>query len=637
MSALIAIFYGKEISRQTIPAEGVPVVPVTDQTDGPFMTDECRIYWAPSSIKGVAGMGLFTVAHYQIDDFLLNSPDGPSIPVIDYMNHEPNSIAHKQWIGLFDNYWWGRGVADHTLYEADVVIDYQIMFGALPNHHCVLDSLDFEWPSPAYDDEIVLRGGPGTGAVSYHTGRAFKTSKNLVAGDELFLNYGHCDHDPQDPEWAKHIAQNDDFEKATTDTLKMWKLLRGAPPSQYDEMISNFTASRPKASFGGSLLPSSFTQLESLMKGGKKNLLRNIAKEFTTVPRSVDWIKEKGFCVEALVSGRSQIPHAGQGAFAQWKIRRNEVIVPVPLLHISDKEALKIRNTEGDTIGHQLLSNYCFGHHESSLLLCPASNAILLNHCSSKHCSSGPNAILRWASWDNETQNWLSLTYEELKERPGRGLTLEVVALRDIEQGEEVLIDYGKDWEDAWIKHTQEWKNDPGATAESVTQLNRADRPVPPELLSNDLRSENAHPTILTGCRYWITEDDENEDYDRENFSWKTMPDEEILEEFSDDGSDFTGAYESHMDGEYWPCTVISVSEPNQKRYSVRIHKHPHFDEDILWDTNDLPRILTNYPRASIRYFNRPYTSDLHVNSTFRRSPGLPEGVFPDSWKNLKS
>jgi hypothetical protein len=75
----------------------------------------------------------------------------------------------------------------------------------------------------------------------------------------------------------------------------------------------------------------------------------------------------------------------------------------------------------------QLLLNYCFGHDESSLLLCPITNAILINHCSdrTKECGEdGPNAEYRWdTEWDRDTKRWLEMTLHEIAE-------VRVIALR---------------------------------------------------------------------------------------------------------------------------------------------------------------------------------------------------------------
>jgi hypothetical protein len=136
------------------------------------------IYMAPSSVKGIDGMGIFTTDAMNSGDELLSEYDGPSIPVLDARRSDRDSEAlaeqRKRWIELFDGYWWGRGVPDHTNYEAKVVMDLQITFGALPNHHCALNSIAYTFQPPNYDDEMVdPHTSPGVGAFSYHNGRTF--------------------------------------------------------------------------------------------------------------------------------------------------------------------------------------------------------------------------------------------------------------------------------------------------------------------------------------------------------------------------------------------------------------------------------------------------------------------------------
>ena len=86
-----------------------------------------------------------------------------------------------------DNYWWGRGVPDHVSYEAGTdTVDFQIAFGALPNHHCVLDTLNPTYPVPPYQDNLVNRyKDPGAGAFSYSMGREFSVLHPLKAGSEV--------------------------------------------------------------------------------------------------------------------------------------------------------------------------------------------------------------------------------------------------------------------------------------------------------------------------------------------------------------------------------------------------------------------------------------------------------------------
>ena len=46
---------------------------------------------------------------------------------------------------------------------------------------------------------------------------------------------------------------------------------------------------------------------------------------------------------------------------------------------------------------------------------------------------------------------------KEMKEIKKTGLMFDIVATKDIKRGEEVLLYYGKDWEDSWAEHIEEW------------------------------------------------------------------------------------------------------------------------------------------------------------------------------------
>lgn len=172
---------------------------------------------------------------------------------------------------------------------------------------------------------------------------------------------------------------------------------------------------------------------------------RVLAKYIGTNIRSVDWIKENGLCLENIIPKPSTILYAGRGAFAQYMIRKDHVIVPVPMLQIVNKKVLGLYDNDDVQYSKQLLENYCFGHSNSTLLLCPNTNAILINHCSNRtgfnECNNGngANAGYRWAtSWDKDTSKWLQMPLSEMIYQGGRGLSMEIVATRDIQPGEEV-------------------------------------------------------------------------------------------------------------------------------------------------------------------------------------------------------
>jgi len=45
------------------------------------------------------------------------------------------------------------------------------------------------------------------------------------------------------------------------------------------------------------------------------------------------------------------------------------------------------------------------------------------------------------------SREWMRMSIDDIAKQTGRGLTFEIVALRDILPGEEVFIDYGIEWE----------------------------------------------------------------------------------------------------------------------------------------------------------------------------------------------
>ena len=143
----------------------------------------------------------------------------------------------------------------------------------------------------------------------------------------------------------------------------------------------------------------------------------------------VDWIRNNGVCVDNIKLGRSTIEKAGRGAFAKRFIPAGNIIAPIPLLHVLDKNVFNLHswkvNEEGERVldaeiaGKQLLVNYCFGHMQSTLLFCQTTNTALINHknkesCSEVTCGEQPNARIRWSEWDPSTKKWLSMSLDEL-------------------------------------------------------------------------------------------------------------------------------------------------------------------------------------------------------------------------------
>lgn len=214
------------------------------------------------------------------------------------------------------------------------------------------------------------------------------------------------------------------------------------------------------------------------------------------ITRSLPWLAQHGVCLSSgrLSLDESTVPYAGRGVFANTHIKKGEVVLTSPLLALrkddvkiykSDPDQQFVRNVldKSTVIGYEMLINYAFGHEDSPLLLIPlAPLANFINHGgkmkSEKPKSKGANVRVQWPedggnaaklfAWayqhklyeddpfdDNEKNEYLSNPWLQdhpidVMERSGK-LALEYVAMRDIHNGEEILLDYGPLWEKAWM------------------------------------------------------------------------------------------------------------------------------------------------------------------------------------------
>jgi hypothetical protein len=163
--------------------------------------------------------------------------------------------------------------------------------------------------------------------------------------------------------------------------------------------------------------------------------------------RTVQYLKEHGKCMDNIVPAKSNIPHAGRGAFATRFIPKGGLVAPAPVVHVADKSTTNMYNEkigrngsivrdETEVINHQIIYNYMFGHPNSTVVLFPySSNVAYINHHATEY-----NAEVRWAKDFSffHKDEWLSKPVDFLEEQWSTGLLLEFIALRDIQAGEEV-------------------------------------------------------------------------------------------------------------------------------------------------------------------------------------------------------
>jgi SET domain len=349
--------------------------------------------------------------------------------------------------------------------------------------------------------------------------------------------------------------------------------------------------------------------------------------------RSLDWLATNGRCIDNIKPGKSEIPQAGHGAFATRRIQKGQVVAPIPVAqglrkHMELYNVANPNNPDGRfvLVGKQLIINYCFGHADSSLLLFPYGPVVnYLNHNSTSY-----NAELKWSDLPTHRSDLLEKSPNEITRIDELGLVLELVATRDIEAGEEVLIDYGSKWESAWNDHVAHWKPPTSKLAASYVQaatLNgrhewlrtRAElvlRPYPDNVqticfvagLVNDNESQG-----MAGATTWVDIGERLLSHTKSAIPcqvWERVIGEGLKEE-------------KHVTmQDLW---AMDSSESDAKvTYNVKVYR------------KDSNFFMKGLPRRAIKFFDKQYTSDQFLTNGFRHEMHLPDHLVSAAWKDLK-
>jgi hypothetical protein len=151
---------------------------------------------------------------------------------------------------------------------------------------------------------------------------------------------------------------------------------------------------------------------------------------------------ETAVCLDGLTAKKSE--RAPLGAFATKKYEKGDALVRGPAMHLHRSE---LYNKTADK--HEELLNYCFGHKDTDLLLLPYMPVV---H-SINHDDKDPNVVVEWDMPDRDVRSVLSRPATQVPAFAGGedpALYLKYTALRDIQPGEELTMDYGPEWKRAW-------------------------------------------------------------------------------------------------------------------------------------------------------------------------------------------
>ena len=542
-----------------------------------------------------------------------------SVGIIDRHECSRRSVPYVSFSYTWEGDFEGMRVEASELYAASFGI------GAAINCFFSLNNMD------AGDGSFggvsgIDRSDPGAGGYTYFHGREGYAYDDIETGFELFLDYGASYFEDgkaeaygipheKDKKVARSMLNKflNQISPAIHNATKNESIAHDIVTELYETLVVPNRWSPPSRILNA--MPLKFQWIEGTLKEGM-----NYAHYNRSI-RSLDWLHDHGSCSDNVRVGTSTVPHAGRGAFLVRPVRAGETILPMPLIHVGnrswmdmrysgkdilERENAKTTTPEPSIVHQQMLLNYCFGHAETDILLCPYGIANgLVNHAPT---SEQVNARLQWSTRLSLRPEWLDLPPSEWIWNETSGLVLELVATRNLQAGEEILMDYSSEWDAAWKKHVSEWQPPPDASQympveDILVSLENGDLTMP---LKNETLGgpfENIEEVL---CHHFYLV----------HFGFEAS-----LDEF--DAEDL------------YPCRPLSSylsSDGMTVLYNVEVD-YRHFDFANSRCKDETQGIFLAVSAQVFDLREKPYSRDQAQPWSFRHDMRIPDDIFPSAWR----
>lgn len=566
---------------------------------------ECAVYMAPSTLGEYTSMGIYTGIPLE-KGIVINFPE-IAVPLLfrEFGTH----VQGFQDGVLWDRYVWEGPVVSIEPYTDTNRDDSRAVF--VPGVGCTVNSvLDMSNIESTHGSEYSTAGlhrskDPGSGAFTpYHNSKTIAAA-TLPAGAELFASYG--DYWIPDIPGAQValeplLAEAEEF--LQDKFYPFIKLHSKEMTADMKQALWDFTAKDfPVISQAFSNLPRNvkWADVEALFKENEKakepvSVVREFIRRQSI--RAPDWLKENGYCQDHLKPGRSTIQQAGWGAFAYRKLSAGTVVGYAPLVHVGlhglDIWTVAVEDGEGvSREQYDLILNYSYRHKNSTVMLTPYGAGVnYINHGGKDKA----NVKLRWPDKEliAHKPEYLTRTPYDLSNTLDKiGLSFEYIAIRDIEEGEEVFLDYGDEWEAAWEAHVAQWKPVEGAFyyVHSSEWEEKTYRTVAEQ-------STNPYPSNLhTMCHesYTLAADG--------TYQWV-----DVLRQMP---------YRLY-------CKVLERSDDEKK---------PLYKVELAWEGGETS-VVHNVPEDGVFLYDRAFSADWHLPNVFRHEIGLADDILPEAWNN---
>lgn len=602
--------------------------------------DTCRLWVAPSNLASpqVLKFGLYAGVDFEPDEILPWKE--LALPFVDFFIDANKQTPYRRGIveWLESQFWLSDYVG--SKYEGNVSATAFVPgLGALAAYHSGVYNIEI-WQHASWSrgpDEALPAAGKADvsrGAVSTFHNITARATRHIPAGMELFANYGDVWDAAKDTSLYQDKIVRQDYEDADKIVQRMAEYFDKFPDMSADlkDETINFMLRSVLNQAGGfrakplqALIPNNWRMLDQIKQAGGTFNYR-----FPDYIKSQKWLERNGLCVDNLEVKKSTIEGAGRGAFARRAIKEDQVISPIPTTVLGDASLLDMfdvlpgggTDNMGRKVppgnyynysvprGQQIAMNYAYGHPESSLLLLPLAPMVnYVNH------GEAPNAVLRWAEHEKVINDYMTqdnLIADVVNHR-SHLVTLELVALRDIAVGEEVLIDYGPEWADAWADYkSRASMAQPGATW---------------PLKAVDLRQ------VFASKAYPVKVTDENNPYPKGVVTACFLSLEQTTDgtpHFNDEGDEiyqWTGDVNDLKGVDAAFCDLVDKVETPEGSWNYTIRTRLNDDQMV-----DVIKV----PHAAITLVDMPYQSDIHHPEAFRFQIGIPDDIWPQHWRDLR-
>lgn len=614
--------------------------------------DPCRLYFSEStqSSSSVFDFGLFSGIDYP-RGISIGQPD-----IVIQLTDFPfaSDVIHHSSSPLFQE---GYTTGGH--FEAHQVKSLMPGLGMISSSSAAASSFDgteqhnlLAYRPDVNEADLPRTYSPNAGAFSFYYNMTYFSSQNIGAGTELFVKFPHTRQ--------TQTKNNNNKSSGGSTTTQTQTIL--------SQQITNSNESKKRKKSISDLQQNGICVDTLMEKRSKNKLLGRGAFSTRFIPKG------------QVITISPLLPF--------FNNEENDFLMNIrKLVKVKQgKKKKSIRVTSDKE--QQLIVNYCFSHPNSTLLLFPYGPIVnFINHADDNDDDEDgekPNAIIRWSTKflsknDNEREETgsrheqqeepssifqmnltqiqsllsnnsnsssISLDIEDLNTANNfhrnllkKSLVIEYVATRDIQPNEEIFINYGKDWSKSWKNHFDNiWE--PPQNAQYYTPSYIMEDVVN-KIRTSAEQVDHPYPENLSfSCFYKYSSNEEDEDSNDVGAT-------------SSSGGTYTVSWKPKrgiFNYQYLrPCTIMSRQDDipvkggrssggeKQSLYMVMIHNHPspHFYSSFS-EKEKIPKgikhVVTNVPRHAIRFTDKYYSTDQHLENAFRHFIGMPEEMFPEAW-----